>query len=174
MKITGTMRALDDTRGAVRLEQVYDTGIDDLWEACTTPERLARWIAQVSGDLHVGATVHAVFTSTWTGPATIAVCEAPHHLVMRMDPGTDDETEIEAWLSAEGPRTRLVVEERGLPLTQLHLHGAGWQVHLEDLARSLVLGGPAHTDGWSDQRAAPGWHEHWILLTPSYREAAVR
>ena len=57
MKITGTMRALDDTRGAVRVEDVYDTDIHDLWEACTNPERLARWIAEVSGDLRVGGTV---------------------------------------------------------------------------------------------------------------------
>ena len=33
MNITGTMRALDETRGAVRVEDVYDTDIDDLWEA---------------------------------------------------------------------------------------------------------------------------------------------
>ena len=70
MNIIGTMRALDETRGAVRVEDVYDTDIDDLWQACTTPERLARWIAEVSGDLRVGGTIHAVFTSTWTGPAT--------------------------------------------------------------------------------------------------------
>ena len=36
---------------------------DDLWEACTDPERLARWIAKVSGDLQVGGSIHAVFTS---------------------------------------------------------------------------------------------------------------
>jgi uncharacterized protein YndB with AHSA1/START domain len=53
VKIIGTMRSLDRTRGAVRVEDVYDTDIDDLWEACTNPERLARWIAKVSGDLRV-------------------------------------------------------------------------------------------------------------------------
>ena len=54
MTVLGTMRALDSTRGAVRVEDVYDTDIDDLWTACTTPDRLARWIAEVSGDLRVG------------------------------------------------------------------------------------------------------------------------
>ena len=103
MKITGTMRALDETRGAVRVEDVYDTDIEDLWEACTTPERLARWIAEVAGDLREGGTVEAVFTSTWTGPARIEVCDAPHHLLLTMEPGTDDESQIEAWLTARGP-----------------------------------------------------------------------
>ena len=173
MKIVGTMRALDDTRGAVRMEDVYDTDIDDVWKACTEPERLARWIATVSGDLRVGGTVHAVFTSTWTGPARIEVCDAPHRLLLTMEPGTDDETQLEAWLTAEGSRTRLVVEERGLPLTKVHFHGAGWQVHLEDLGRSLVGDGSAHADGWSERTAAPAWHERWTELTPAYRNATV-
>jgi len=87
--------------------------------------------------------------------------------------GTDDETQLEAWLTAEGSRTRLVVEERGLPVDQLQSYGAGWQVHLEDLGRSLISGGPAHADGWSDQRAAPAWHERWTELTPVYQNTTV-
>ena len=45
MNIIGTMRALDETRGAVRVEDIYDTDIHDLWQACTNPQRLERWIA---------------------------------------------------------------------------------------------------------------------------------
>lgn len=173
MKMTGTMRALDDTRGAVRVEEVYDTDIDDLWQACTTPERLARWLAQVSGDLRIGGTVQLVFTSTWTGPATIEACDAPRHLLLRTQPGTSDEAELEAWLTAEGSTTRLVVEERGLPVDSLHFHGAGWQVHLEDLGRSLTTGGTAHEDGWSDQRPASAWRARWTELTPAYEAASA-
>jgi uncharacterized protein YndB with AHSA1/START domain len=156
----GTMRALDDNRGAVRVEDVYDTDIDDLWQACTTPERLARWMAEVTGDLRVGGTFHATFTSTWTGPGRIEVCEAPHHLLLTTAPGTDDEAEIEAWLTEEGGQTRLVVEERGLPLPQLHFHGAGWQAHVEDLGRSLA-GQPS------------AWKVRWDELTPVYKEMPV-
>ncbi len=173
MRIIGTMRALDDTRGVVRVEDVYDTDIDDVWKACTTPERLARWIAEVSGDLRVGGTVHAVFTSTWTGPARIEVCDPPHHLLLTTEPETDDETQIEAWLTADGSRTRLVVEERGLPVGQLHFYGAGWQAHLEDLGRWLVSDGCAHIDAWSEQTAAPAWHQRWTELTPAYQNTAV-
>ena len=77
--ILGSMRALDETRGAVRVEDLYDTDIDDLWQACTTPERLARWIARVDGDLRVGGTVQAVFTSTWdrSGARRGVRCAAP-------------------------------------------------------------------------------------------------
>jgi len=160
MKTTGTMRALDDQRGAVRVEDVYETTINDLWDACTTPDRLARWIAEVSGDLHVGGTIQASFTSTWTGPGRIEICERPHHLLLTMEPGTEDETQIEAWLTAEANKTRLVVEERGLPLDRLHFHGAGWQAHLEDLGRSLA-GEPST------------WKARWAELTPDYEMVPI-
>ena len=173
MTMLGTMRALDDTRGAVRVEDVYDTDIDDLWSACTTPERLARWIAEVSGDLRVGGTVHAVMTSTWTGPARIEVCDGPHHLLLTTEPGTDDEAQLEAWLTAEGARTRLVVEERGLPVDKLHFYGAGWQAHIEDLGRALASGDVVHADGWSPQAAAAAWKGRWTELTPDYQATSV-
>jgi uncharacterized protein YndB with AHSA1/START domain len=156
MKTTSTMRALDEQRGAVRVEDVYDTDIADLWEACTEPERLARWIAEVSGDLHVGGTFHASLTSSWTGSGRVDACQEPHHLLLTLEPGTEDETEIEVWLTAEQDKTRLVVEERGLSLSELPLHGAGWQAHLEDLGRSLA-----------GERAT--WKERWTELTPEYQ-----
>lgn len=155
MRIIGTMRALDDKRGAVKVEDVYDTDIEDLWDACTRPERLARWLAEVTGVLQVSGTFQATFTSTWTGPGRVEICDAPHHLLLTMEPGTEDEAQIEAWLSAEGDRTRLVVEERGLPLDRLYFHGAGWQAHIEDLGRAL--------DGQPST-----WKARWTELTPHY------
>ncbi len=173
MTTIATMRTLDEAHGAVRVEDLYDTDIDDLWEACTTPERLARWIADVSGDLRVGGTIHAVFTRTWTGPGRVEVCDAPHHLLLTMQPGTDDESQMEAWLTEEGSQTRLVVEERGLPVTHLPFHASGWRVHLEDLGRSLEVGGPVHPEGWSSAAGAPGWKARWEELTPTYQQKAI-
>jgi uncharacterized protein YndB with AHSA1/START domain len=160
MNTIGTMRALDEQRGTIRVEDVYDTDIDDLWEACTDPKRLARWIAEVTGDLRVGGSIRATFTSTWTGPGRIEVCDRPHHLLLTMEPGTDDEAQIEAWLATEDDKTRLVVEERGLPLAELHFHGAGWQAHLEDLGRSLT-GSPS------------AWKARWTELTPAYEAMPI-
>jgi uncharacterized protein YndB with AHSA1/START domain len=154
-RILGSMRRIDEKRGAVRVEDAYDTDIADLWSAITEPDRLARWIATVEGDLWVGGTVQTHFTSTWEGPGRIDVCDAPNHLVVTMEPGTDDETVIEAVLTAEGKRTRLVVEERGLPLAVLYKHGAGWQAHIEDLGR--------HLDGGESI-----WKARWEELTPAY------
>ena len=173
MNIIGTLRTVDETTGAVRVEDTYATDIHDLWAACTTPERLARWIATVSGDLSVGSTVDLVFTSTWSGRARIDVCEAPHHLLLTSEPGTDEESQTEVWLLAEGDGTRLVVEERGLPTDGLHFYGAGWQAHLEDLARALDTDGPVHAEGWSAEEAAPAWKARWQELTPAYQGSPV-
>lgn len=160
MKTIGAMRALDERHGAIRVTDVYDTDIDDLWDACTNPKRLGRWIAEVSGDLRVGGTIHATFTSTWTGPGFVEACDRPHHLLLTMAPGTDDETQIEAWLTAEGDRTRLAVEERGIPLSELHFHGAGWQAHLEDLGRALA-----------DEPSV--WRARWTALIPTYERMPI-
>jgi hypothetical protein len=122
----------------------------------------------------VGGTIQAVFTSTWSGPARIDVCDAPHHLLLTTDPGTDDETQIEAWLTIEGTKTRLVVEERGLPVERLHFHGAGWQAHLEDLGQALMTQAAVHPDGWSAQRAAAAWHARFTALTSAYQDAGGR
>lgn len=173
MRTIGTMRALDESRGAIRVEDVYDTTITDLWEACTTPARLARWIAEVTGELSVGGTFRVSFVSTANGAGRVEACDAPHHLLLRMHPGTDEEAEIEAWLTEEGERTRLVVEERGLPVDKLHFYGAGWQAHLEDLARSLQTGASVHPDGWSAQKPSPAWDAHWNELIPVYEKMAV-
>jgi uncharacterized protein YndB with AHSA1/START domain len=158
--VVGTLRAVDGS-GVVRMEDRYDTDIDDLWSALTDPPRLARWIADIEGDLRVGGEFHASFTSGWEGPGRVDVCEPPRHLRVTMAPGQgDDETVIEAELVSTGDQTRLVIEERGLPLDELATHGAGWQAHVEDLA--------AHLAG----RQRVDWRTRWTELTPSYRERA--
>ncbi len=159
-RILGSMRRISGVRGAVRVEDVYDTDIDDLWSAVTEPARLARWIATVEGELRVGGMVQAQFTSTWEGPGRIDVCEPPTHLVLTMEPGTHDEAVIEAWLTSEGKQTRLVVEERGLPLDALYKHGAGWQAHIEDLGNYLA-GGQSN------------WKPRWTELTPAYHSLGL-
>lgn len=48
-------RALDAGEAwVITISQVYDTGVDDLWDACTNPERIPRWFLPVSGDLRLG------------------------------------------------------------------------------------------------------------------------
>src|SRR5258708_17293160 len=51
IRILGRLRSADG-RGVARIEDRYDTDIDDLWSALTDPGRLARCYGQVEVDLH--------------------------------------------------------------------------------------------------------------------------
>ncbi len=153
--IAGSLRAVDG-KAVVRMEDVFDTGIDDLWSALTDPQRLARWIARVEGDLRLGGEFRASFSSGWEGPGRVDVCDPPRRLLVTLSPDEDDDTVIAADLVPDGDRTRLVVEERGLPLDEAAVHGAGWQAHVEDLA--AYLAGQPRAD----------WRTRWAELTPAY------
>jgi uncharacterized protein YndB with AHSA1/START domain len=161
-RILGSLRAADGT-GVVRMEDRFDTTIDDLWATLTDPRRLAGWLGEVEGDLRLGGTYHFHFFSSGSeGAGRVEVCEPPERLLVAFkdDDAPFDEV-IEAMLTAEGERTRLVVEERGMPLDQLAAYGAGIQIHVEDLA--AYLAGRERCD------AAARWRE----LLPAYEALAA-
>src|SRR4051812_50038637 len=58
------------------ISRVYDTGVEDLWDACTNPERIPRWFLPVSGDLRLGG--RYAFEGNASG--TISRCEPPHRV----------------------------------------------------------------------------------------------
>src|SRR5258706_15005565 len=78
--LVGSLHAVDG-KAVVRMEDRFSTRPDDLWSALTDPQRLARWIAKVEGDLRLGGEFRASFTSGWEGPGRGDVCEAPPRLL---------------------------------------------------------------------------------------------
>jgi len=52
-RILGGLRSADG-KGIVRVEDRFETGIDDLWSALTDPRRLVHWIGEVEGHLRLG------------------------------------------------------------------------------------------------------------------------
>lgn len=84
--LVGSIQAVAG-KAVVRMEDRFSTDIADLWSALTDPQRLARWIAQVTGDLKPGGEIRASFTSGWEGPGRIDVCEPPGRLLVTMSPG---------------------------------------------------------------------------------------
>ncbi|WP_382304451.1 SRPBCC domain-containing protein [Herbiconiux sp. UC225_62] len=154
-ELLGRLRE-EEGLGGVRVEDVYATDIADLWSAITEPRRLARWIGTVEGDLRLGGRFDAEFTSGWQGSGVVEICDAPRLLRVRTQRPGGEPTVMEAQLSEEGDATRLVIEERGLPLADYADHGAGWQAHIEDLG--------AHIEG-----EEPGdWEQRWRELSTAY------
>jgi uncharacterized protein YndB with AHSA1/START domain len=160
-RILGSLRSADG-KGIVRMQDRFDTGIDDLWSALTDPSRLARWLGEVEGDLRLGGEFRARFFDGWEGTGRVEACEPPRRLlVLTTQPGQQDEHVIEVTLAADGDQTVLVWEERGMPLNLLAAYGAGVQVHVEDLA--------AHLAGRERCDAETRWHE----LIPAYQALAA-
>jgi len=161
-RILGSLRSADG-KGVVRMQDRYDTDIDDLWSALTDPRRLARWMGEVEGDLRLGGEFRArFFASGWEGTGRVEACEPPRRLLLlTMKPGQPDEHVIEVTLAADGDQTILVWEERGMPLDLLAAYGAGIQVHVEDLA--------AHLAGRERCDADARWNE----LIPAYQDLAA-
>jgi uncharacterized protein YndB with AHSA1/START domain len=56
------------------VSRVYDTPPEDLWEACTDPERLSRWFLPITGDLRPGGR----FEFQGNASGTIERCDPPH------------------------------------------------------------------------------------------------
>ena len=158
-RILGSLRSAEG-KGIARIEDRFDTDIDDLWSALTDPHRLASWLGEVEGDLQLGGEFRArFFASGWEGMGRVEACEPPQRLqVLTKDADNPFEHVIEATLAADGDQTILVWEERRMPLDQLAAYGAGIQVHVEDLA--------AYLDGRGRCDAAARFGE----LFPAYQE----
>ena len=161
-RILGSLRSADG-KGVVRMEDRFDTDIDDMWSALTDPLRLAHWIGEVEGDLRLGGEFRArFFSSGWEGTGRVEACEPPRRLLLlTMAPDQPDDHAIEVTLVADSDQTILVLEERGMPLDYLAAYGAGIQVHVEDLA--------AHLAGRERCDADARWNE----LLPAYQDLAA-
>jgi uncharacterized protein YndB with AHSA1/START domain len=161
-RILGSLRSADGT-GIVRIEDRYDTDIDDLWSALSDPGRLARWYGQVEGDLRPGGEFRLHIESDgWDGTGRVEACEPPRRLLVTTRDADEPYDEvIEATLTADGQQTILVIEARGMPLDKIAFYGAGWQIHAEHLA--------AHFAG----RERGDAEARWAALTPLYQDLAA-
>lgn len=76
-------------RGAARVavfNRTYDAPIEDVWDACTNPERLRRWYVPVTGELRVGSRIEQAMM----GSGVIERCEPPHLLKLSLGGGADE------------------------------------------------------------------------------------
>jgi uncharacterized protein YndB with AHSA1/START domain len=169
-RILGCLASADGV-GVVRIEDRYDTDIDDLWAAITDPARLARWHGQVEGDLRPGGVFRLYIESAEIeSTGRVEACEPPRRLLVttretdesyRKGQGVPPfDASIEAALTADGDGTILVIEVRGMPLDRIAFYGVGWQIHAEHLA--------AHLAG----RAAGDVGARWEELVPRYQKLA--
>ena len=167
MEVAESWAACDSAngKGVVRMEDRFDTDIDDVWSALTDPSRLARWYGEVEGDLRLGGEYRARLFSPADGKAPGAWKRASPRSGCWCAPRTRTSRTsdvIEVTLTADGDQTIVVWEERGMPLDLLSAYGAGVQLHVEDLADHL-----AGRERRDDVKA------RWDELHPAYQDLAA-
>jgi uncharacterized protein YndB with AHSA1/START domain len=71
-------RVSGEDQHVVELTRAYDASVQDLWDACTRAERLARWFLPVTGDLRPGGS----YQLEGNAGGRIEACEPPRHLAL--------------------------------------------------------------------------------------------
>jgi uncharacterized protein YndB with AHSA1/START domain len=96
--------------------RTYEAAVDDVWDACTNPDRLRRWYVPVTGDLRLGGT----FAQPPMGTGTIVACEPPRYLKLSLGGGAD---EIELRLAASGEERTVLEIQHATTLDQHEIGG---------------------------------------------------
>ncbi len=95
----------------VVLRRSYDASVEDVWDACTDPERLRRWFLPVTGDLRLGGS----YQLEGNAGGEILRCEPPRLLrvswVFGENTTEKDVGEVEVRLSPEPDGQTLLVLE---------------------------------------------------------------
>lgn len=157
-----------------RLSRTYAASAEDVWDALTDPERLARWFLPVSGDLRLGGE----YQFEGNAGGVIRECEPPRRIVATwvMGPaGPVDSSLVEVRLSEAGDGTRLELEHRAQVPPEMWdqfgpgAAGVGWDGAL--LGLGLHLAG--HELGLSQEELAadPAVREFYTRSAAAWGDA---
>ena len=178
-------RVLD--AGAARVltaTQTYAATLEDLWDACTSAERIPRWFLPISGDLRAGGR----YQLEGNASGTIERCDPPRSfaatweyggevtwIAVRLEPESDDKTRLTLEHVAH------VDDERWLQFGPGAV-GVGWDLALMGLGLHLATGeanDPAKFVAWTASRegvafvtrSSRGWADASIAAGTDESEA---
>ncbi|GLY81356.1 activator of HSP90 ATPase [Actinoallomurus iriomotensis] len=93
------------------LRRGYDAPVEDVWNACTDPGRIGRWLAPIEGDLRLGGT----YRLRNNAGGEILHCEEPRLLKVTWCLGEGMETEVEVRLAPDGEGGAILELEHASP-----------------------------------------------------------
>ena len=149
---------------AVTLARTYATDIDDLWDAVTSAERIARWMTPVTGDLSLGGR----YQLEGNAAGTITACDPPRGFAATWE-FADAVSWIEVQLTpVDDDHTRLVLTHLARPDEHWEQFGPGatgigWDLALLGLSLHLTT----DADPPSDPMAWLGSPEGISFMTAS-------
>jgi uncharacterized protein YndB with AHSA1/START domain len=137
----------------VTIAQSYPAPIEDVWDACTNPERIPRWFLPITGDLRLGGR----YQLEGNAGGTVERCDPPKSFAATWEYG-GEVSWIELRLTGEPGGTRFELDHIA-PLDQERWAefgpgavGIGWDMGLLGLALHLS----------SAEDAAPGAGPAWM------------
>lgn len=154
----------------VTVSQTYDATVEDMWDACTNPERIPRWFLPISGELRLGGR----YQIEGNAAGTIERCDPPKGFAATWEYG-DGMSWIEVSLSTD-PDGRIRVQLEHLATVGDDQWdefgpgavGIGWDMAIMGLAlymSSAHPGDPQEVNAWmaSDdgKRFLTLSSEHW-------------
>jgi uncharacterized protein YndB with AHSA1/START domain len=159
MNDLGILR-VDGARRGVRFERRFAATVEEVWDALTRPERLARWLAPGAIETRVEGAVRLDFGDGGLVTGRVLRCEPPSVLEFewRFPGETQSVVCFELSHAAEG--TVLVLDHRALADEHATGYSAGWHAHLASLGDLL--------DGGSGS-----WDERFAAVLGQYRDAAA-
>ena len=136
---------------AVTLTRLYDTDVDDLWDALTSKERIPRWFLPIEGDLQLGGK----YQLKGNAGGTITACTPPSHFAATWEFG-DATSWIDVKLAAERSQARLTLEHTAIIEDHWKQFGPGavgigWDLALAGLEGYLATGASV------DHETAEAW-----------------
>lgn len=142
----GSGRLGDADAHVLTIRRTYDAAIDDVWDALTNPERIARWFMPVSGEYRVGGR----YQLEGNAGGEILACERPNRFRITWVYGDGAESgisEVEVRLAAAGPEATdfemehiAVVPEEMWSVYGPGAVGVGWDMGVLGLGLYLRTG----------------------------------
>jgi uncharacterized protein YndB with AHSA1/START domain len=159
----------------VTLSRVYDTTLEDLWDACTNLERIPRWFLPVTGELRLGG--HYALEGNASG--TIEACDPPNGFRATWEM-LGEVSWIELRLEPEGAeRARFTLEhiahvddERWAQFGPGAV-GVGWDLGLLGLALHLAGTGERPPEADPQWAASDEGRRYMTRSSESWSEASV-
>ena len=165
-----------DEARTLTISRVYDTGIEDLWDACTNPERIPRWFLPVSGDLELGGR----YALEGNASGTIERCDPPRSFFATWEYG-GMVSWIELTLTPEDDgRTRFALEHIAHVDDDMWAQfgpgavGIGWDLGLIGLTAHLASGAdrPPLEEAMAWQ-TSPAGREFVTAISAEWADASI-
>jgi uncharacterized protein YndB with AHSA1/START domain len=164
------------TAKVVVARRTYPTGIEDLWDAVTTIERIPRWFAPVTGDLQVGGR----YQIEGNASGEVLSCDPPKRFeITWVYDGEVSWVTVELTGTPDGDEATLELRHTAHPPEEFwdqfgpSAVGVGWDLSLMGLALHVDRGeavDPAEVEAWS---ISPDGKAFIVAASDGWGDAAI-